>query len=264
METGFTLIELLVVISIIALLVAILLPALGRARAAAYQIICKSNLKQFGIALHLYVADNDDTFPVMDYRKGVMPGRLHPQGMYWCVQFSKYMGVKWTDHVEVDLSTGLVIGDGPHPSRIFDCPARKEKLWLGYGVNYPDVVNYTNMQGISKFRNPHKLSKIKNTSSIMFMSETWTNKVPGTWDGFAVVYSYARFAPNEDLDNDGIDDSYRYSSSGILPYNNIGYRHGSDKKSVNCVMIDSHVDSRHILELVANKEDIWGRQLVRD
>ena len=51
---GFTLIELLVVISIIALLIALLLPALGAAREAAQQVKCQSNLKQLGIALHVY------------------------------------------------------------------------------------------------------------------------------------------------------------------------------------------------------------------
>jgi prepilin-type N-terminal cleavage/methylation domain-containing protein/prepilin-type processing-associated H-X9-DG protein len=55
---GFTLIELLVVISIIALLIAILLPALGRARHAAQAMQCKSNMKQIEIAHYAYLTDN--------------------------------------------------------------------------------------------------------------------------------------------------------------------------------------------------------------
>jgi prepilin-type N-terminal cleavage/methylation domain-containing protein len=51
---GFTLIELLVVISIIALLLAILLPALGRAKEQAQKTRCLANLKQIGVAMHLY------------------------------------------------------------------------------------------------------------------------------------------------------------------------------------------------------------------
>src|SRR5690348_17253834 len=53
-KRGFTLIELLVVIAIIAVLVAILLPAVQQAREAARRAQCRSNLKQFGLALHNY------------------------------------------------------------------------------------------------------------------------------------------------------------------------------------------------------------------
>jgi len=60
---GFTLIELLVVIAIIALLMAILLPALGRVRRQARGVVCQANLKQWGQILALYVEGHEGRFP---------------------------------------------------------------------------------------------------------------------------------------------------------------------------------------------------------
>src|SRR4051812_8697381 len=60
---AFTLVELLVVIGIIALLVAILMPALNRAREAANRVVCQSNLRQVGLAVNTYVANNNGWLP---------------------------------------------------------------------------------------------------------------------------------------------------------------------------------------------------------
>jgi len=60
---AFTLIELLVVISIIALLVAILMPALQKARRQTRTIVCKSNLHQYALGARMYLDDNDGSFP---------------------------------------------------------------------------------------------------------------------------------------------------------------------------------------------------------
>lgn len=61
---GFTLIELLVVIAIIAILAAILFPVFARAREQARKTCCLSNLKQIGLACHMYAQDYDELFPV--------------------------------------------------------------------------------------------------------------------------------------------------------------------------------------------------------
>ncbi|MFA5646630.1 MAG: type II secretion system protein [Candidatus Ratteibacteria bacterium] len=62
-KSGFTLIELLVVVAIIAVLAAMLLPVLSQAREKARQSVCMSNLKQIGLAFHLYAQDNNDFCP---------------------------------------------------------------------------------------------------------------------------------------------------------------------------------------------------------
>ena len=64
---GFTLIELLVVVGIIAVLISILLPSLGRARKQAYAVNCLSNLRQFGNANQMFLNDNKATMPFTNW-----------------------------------------------------------------------------------------------------------------------------------------------------------------------------------------------------
>ncbi len=101
-RAGFTLIELLVVIAVIALLMAILLPALQRAKDQARDVICRSNLRGVGTGILMYLEDNDHKMPNMNTYSGNTNGHLwwddrgnllrpNAHQAYWGVAFVDYV-----------------------------------------------------------------------------------------------------------------------------------------------------------------------------
>jgi prepilin-type N-terminal cleavage/methylation domain-containing protein/prepilin-type processing-associated H-X9-DG protein len=88
-KTGFTLVELLVVVSVIAMLLAILIPAMRKAQEQARFVICKNNLRQIGLAGTMYLQANDNAFPhplVCIYSRATLTPEftaIHPYQCRW-------------------------------------------------------------------------------------------------------------------------------------------------------------------------------------
>jgi prepilin-type N-terminal cleavage/methylation domain-containing protein len=73
MRRAFTLIELMVVVAVIGLLVAVLMPAMGNARAQARRAACANNLRQIGVGMQIYISGNHDRFPYASFMPSFGP-----------------------------------------------------------------------------------------------------------------------------------------------------------------------------------------------
>lgn len=108
---AFTLVELLVVISIIALLLSILMPALGKAKSMAKRLVCANNLRQIDLAIRLYLDGNDSRFPCAQDPVYIDP---NTGSAIWL-----WMGRGWRKFVEPHLGGNI---DANNPSVLF-CPS---------------------------------------------------------------------------------------------------------------------------------------------
>ncbi len=139
---SFTLIELLVVIAIIAILAALLLPALNRARLTARKIQCASVMKNYGYALTMYTNDNAGYLPAID----------NTEGQYWIIALSFYLDRNMSDSIRYSISN---IG-----KYLLPCPEKEKSNLFSYAYN-----GYLN-SSVSGQPVWKKVGQLKNISSL--------------------------------------------------------------------------------------------------
>ncbi len=253
---AFSLIELLVIVAIIALLAAILVPSLIKARELAREAVCAHNMKQWGLAFLLY-NDNYGTLPAC-----AIPS--DPGGMQFDVMWSlgPYMGYYFDNYV--DANTGEFADASPG---IWICPSAAADLEVMYFTNW-NVIGQTNkiLGGTPYVHDPFPISEIPRPSKTLVLLETLR---PGGYfqvGGVMPPFGPRPYPPTWDSDDDGIKDTswtvywfMRNLCEFEYIYNGIAARHRD--RIANCTFLDGHVEGLHINELMDPNRRIWGEDI---